>query len=109
MIDLCNDDIPYKQYADIAICASEPFSAVQYSCFWCNANSCNMTSPLPYRIYYRYVKNIFAWFINPAQKMGVFSSEDKDLFILHIQYQSRCWPGDTRSQGMNSHEWDWPS
>ena len=29
--------------------------------------------------------------------------EDKDLFILYIQYHG-CWcPGDTRSQGISSH------
>ena len=32
--------------------------------------------------------------------------EDKDLFILHIQYHACWWTGDTRSQGISSHGTD---
>ena len=31
-----------------------------------------------------------------------FKAEDRNLWILHIQYCSCWWPGDTRSQGISS-------
>ena len=30
------------------------------------------------------------------------TQEEKDLFILHRQYQGCWWPGDTKSQGISS-------
>ena len=39
-------------------------------------------------------------------QLKFFLIEDKELFILHSQYRTRWWAGDTRSQGINSHGFD---
>ena len=35
--------------------------------------------------------------------MKSYLMEDKVLFILHTQYHGCWWPGNARSQGINSH------
>ena len=42
--------------------------------------------------------------IDMPQVVNFFLKYDKNVHILHSQYQGRWCPGDARSQGINNHD-----
>ena len=63
----------------------------------------SMADPLGAELFWGNIKSYSHFLSFTAQVVIITPMEDKDLFVVSRQYHGCWWPGDSRSQGINSH------